>query len=114
MSCIMRLRGAEALDRLEGEIEPTPMAVFGINMPGMDGVQLLVEIKQRFPDLPVMMVTVYGDDERRRQAAQYGAAEFLTKPLEFERLKAQLGQLPSAPDLGNSPLDRMTAYRLLR
>ena len=91
--------GAEALDRLAGEIEPTLVAVLSdINMPGMDGLQLLVEIKQRFPLLPVMMVTAYGDDERRRQAAAYGAAEFLTKPVDFERLKAQLGQLPSAPD----------------
>jgi CheY-like chemotaxis protein len=59
--------GAEALDWLAGEIEPTLVAVLSdINMPGMDGLQLLVEIKQRFPDLPVMMVTAYGDDERRR------------------------------------------------
>ena len=91
--------GAEALDRLAGESEPTLVAALSdINMPGMDGLQLLVEIKQRSPDLPVMMVTAYDDDERPRQAAEYGAAEFLTKPVDFERLKAQLGQLPSAPD----------------
>jgi CheY-like chemotaxis protein len=89
--------GAEALDRLAGEIEPTLVAVLSdINMPGMDGLQLLGEIKQRFPDLPLMMATAYGDDERRRQAARYGAAEFLTKPVDFEYLKAQLRQLPSA------------------
>ena len=91
--------GAEALDRLAGEIEPALVAVLAdINMPGMDGLQLLGEIKQRFPDLPVMMVTAYGDDERRRQAARYGAAEFLTKPIDFEYLKTQLRQLPSAPN----------------
>ena len=91
--------GTEALDRLAGEIEPALVAVLAdINMPGMDGLQLLGEIKQRFPDLPVMMVTAYGDDERRRQAARYGAAEFLTKPIDFEYLKAQLRQLPSAPN----------------
>ena len=84
------------MDRLAGEIEPTLVAVLSdINMPGMDGLQLLGEIKQRFPDLPVMMVTAYGDDERRRQAAKYGAAEFLTKPVDFEYLKAQLRQLPA-------------------
>ena len=45
--------GAEALDRLAGEIEPTLVAVLSdINMPGMDGLQLLGEIKQRFPELP--------------------------------------------------------------
>jgi CheY-like chemotaxis protein len=90
--------GAEALDRLAGEIEPQLVAVLpDINMPGMDGLQLLGEIKQRFPDLPVMMVTAYGDDERRRRAAEYGAADFLAKPVDFEHLKAQLRQLPSSP-----------------
>jgi DNA-binding NtrC family response regulator len=85
------------LDRLAGEIEPKLVAVLSdINMPGMDGLELLGEIKQRFPELPVMMVTAYGDDERRRQATKCGAAEFLTKPVDFEYLKAQLRQLPSA------------------
>jgi two-component system, response regulator, stage 0 sporulation protein F len=87
------------LDRLEGEIEPTLVAVLSdINMPGMDGLQLLGEIKECFPDLPVMMVTAYGDDERRRRAAEYGAAEFVAKPVDFEHLKAQLRQLPGIPD----------------
>jgi CheY-like chemotaxis protein len=88
--------GAEALDRLSAEIEPTLVAVLSdINMPGMDGLQLLVEIKQRRPDLPVMMVTAYGDNERRRRAAEHGAAEFITKPVDFDLLKEQLRQLPS-------------------
>ena len=43
------------------------------------------------------MVTAYGDDERRR-ATEYGAAEFLTKPVDFDALKARLRQLPSAAD----------------
>ena len=88
--------GSEALDRLSGEIEPTLAAVLSdINMRGMDGLELLAHIKERFPDLPVMMVTAYGDDERRRRAAEFGAAEFITKPVDFEHLKAQLRQLPA-------------------
>jgi CheY-like chemotaxis protein len=91
--------GAGALDRLTGEIEPKLVAVLSdFNMPDMDGLQSLGEIKRRLPDLPVMMVTAYGDEERRRQAAEYGAPEFLTKPVDFEYLKAQLLQLPSALD----------------
>ena len=65
-------------------------------MPGMDCLELLGEIKQRRPDLPVMMVTAYGDDERRRHAAEAGALQFLSKPVDFDFLKAQLRRLPAA------------------
>jgi DNA-binding NtrC family response regulator len=64
----------------------------------MDGLTLLGEIKKRFPDLSVMMVTAYGDDERRRRANDLGATEFITKPVDFDRLKEQLRQLPTAAD----------------
>ena len=88
--------GEEALDKLEGAIEPQLIVILSdINMPGMDGLALLREIKVRRPDLPVMMVTAYGDDERRRRASEYGAAEFITKPVDFDLLKEQLRQLPS-------------------
>jgi len=91
--------GAEALDRLAGEIQPALIAVLSdINMPGMDGLELLAAIKQRFPDLPVMMVTAYGDDDRRRRARELGAFEVLPKPVDFDLLKAQLRQLPAAPN----------------
>jgi CheY-like chemotaxis protein len=91
--------GVEALDRLAGEIEPHLIVILSdINMPGMDGLTLLGEIKQRFPDLPVMMITAYDDNDRRRRAKELGAFEFLTKPVDFDRLKAQLRQLPTAAD----------------
>ena len=89
--------GEEALDRLADGVRPELIVILSdINMPGMDGLALLREIKQRFPDLPVMMVTAYGDDERRRKASEYGAAEFVTKPVDFDLLKEQLRQLPAA------------------
>ena len=52
------------------------------------------EIKARRPDLPVMMVTAYGDEERRRQAAEAGAFQFLSKPVDFDLLKEELRRLP--------------------
>jgi len=91
--------GVEALDRLAGEIQPALIAVLSdINMPGMDGLDLLGKIKQRRPDLPVMMVTAYGDDERRRRARELGAFKFITKPVDFDQLKEQLHQLSAAAD----------------
>ena len=89
--------GEDALGKLAGGVEPTLIAILSdINMPGMDGLDLLGEIKQRYPELPVMMVTAYGDDERRRRAAELGAAEFLTKPVDFDLLRVRLRQLPNA------------------
>ena len=90
--------GEEAIDKLGGGIEPQLIVILSdINMPGMDGLTLLSEVKRRWPNIPVMMVTAYGDDERRRTAQRCGAAEFITKPVDFDFLKAQLGQLPPAP-----------------
>src|SRR5215467_12950200 len=91
--------GEEALEKLNREIEPQLIVILSdINMPGMDGLTLLREIKTRRPDLPVMMVTAYGDDERRRRASEYGAAEFVTKPIDFDFLKTQLRDLSDAAD----------------
>lgn len=90
--------GEEALERLSGDIEPQLIVILSdINMPGMDGLTLLREVKIQRPELPVMMVTAYGDEERRRTAGQFGAADFITKPVDFDRLKQQLQTLSGRP-----------------
>jgi CheY-like chemotaxis protein len=92
------LSGEEALARLAGEIEPQLIVILSdINMPGMDGLALLCEIKKTRPELPVMMVTAYGDEERRQRASEYGASDFIGKPVDFDFLKEQLRRLPTAP-----------------
>ena len=89
--------GEDALSKLNDGVDPQLIVILSdINMPGMDGLTLLGEIKQRWPELPVMMVTAYGDDERRRRAGEHGAAEFITKPVDFAMLKERLRQLPGA------------------
>ena len=89
--------GEDALGKLAGGVEPNLIAILSdINMPGMDGLDLLGEIKRRYPELPVMMVTAYGDDERRRRATELGAAEFLTKPVDFDLLRVRLRRLLNA------------------
>ena len=65
----------------------------------MDGLRLLSEIKQRCPDVPVLMATAYGDDERRSHARGLGAFDFIAKPVDFNHLKTQL-QRSSAPAHG--------------
>jgi CheY-like chemotaxis protein len=91
--------GEMALAQLSRGIEPTLIVILSdINMPGMDGLTLLAEIQQRFPEIPVIMVTAYGDDERRRRAINLGACDFLAKPVDFDALKAHLRQLPNAAD----------------
>lgn len=72
------------------------MILSDINMPGKDGA-LLREVKQRSPDFPVMMVTAYDDDERRRVSQECGAAAFITEPVDFKLLKRQLRQPPGLP-----------------
>ncbi len=89
--------GEEALSKLADGIKPQLIVILSdINMPGMDGLALLREIKKSRSHIPVMMVTAYGDAERRRRAVEYGAAEFITKPVDFDFLKTQLRQLSSA------------------
>ncbi len=84
----------EALGKLDNGVRPELIVVLSdINMPGMDGLGLLQEVKRRRAGLPVIIVTAYGDDERRRKALEYGAAEFVTKPVDFDLLKQQLQQL---------------------
>ena len=91
--------GEEALERLADGIEPTLIVILSdINMPGMDGLTLLREIKTRRPELPVIIVTAYGDDERRRLAEEYAAAQFINKPVDFELLKAHLRTLSNVAE----------------
>jgi CheY-like chemotaxis protein len=61
-------------------------------MPGMTGLELLRKIRLNYKKPPpvVMMVTAYGDDENRTKADEYGANDFLTKPIDFKDLKEKL------------------------
>jgi CheY-like chemotaxis protein len=87
----------EALGKLDDGVQPELIVILSdINMPGMDGLGLLQKVKEQHADLAVIMVTAYGDDERRQTARKFGAAEFVTKPVDFDLLKQQLQQLRAA------------------
>jgi CheY-like chemotaxis protein len=84
---------SEALDRIAVPDDANLILVFSdINMPGMSGLELLPRIRQARPDVPVIMITAYGDAETRRKALEGGAAGLLTKPIDFAALRQEVDQ----------------------
>ena len=61
-----------------------------INMPGMSGLELLPKAKAMRPDVPVIMITAYGDAQTKRQALENGAEALLTKPIDFGMLRGEI------------------------
>ena len=61
-----------------------------INMPGMTGLELLPKAKAVRPDVPVIMITAYGDAETKRKALENGAEALLTKPIDFMVLRSEI------------------------
>ena len=61
-----------------------------INMPGMSGLELLPEAKAVRPDVPIIMITAYGDAETKRRALANGAEALLTKPIDFGTLRIEI------------------------
>jgi CheY-like chemotaxis protein len=61
-----------------------------INMPGMTGLELLPKAKAARPDVPIIMITAYGDADTKRQALENGAEALLTKPIDFVMLRSEI------------------------
>lgn len=61
-----------------------------INMPGMTGLEMLPRVREMRPDVPVIMVTAYGDAETKKKAMAGGAAGLLTKPIDFGLLREEI------------------------
>ena len=61
-----------------------------INMPGMSGLELLPKAKALRPDVPVIMITAYGDADTKRKALENGAEALLTKPIDFGTLRSEI------------------------
>ena len=91
--------GEAALDVLGSDVGPELMlALSDINMPGMSGIELVKETKKQWPDLPVAVITAYGDRENKGRAMEAGAADFLTKPIDFIELKNKIFDLIQSTD----------------
>lgn len=89
---VFAFSGEDALVKLNRWEHEAMLILSDINMPGMSGLQLLEEVKKKYSKPPpvVMMITAYGDSENHRIANELGADDFLTKPLDFAKLKEKL------------------------
>ena len=82
---------SDALARVAGNIEQPPILILSdINMPGMTGLEMLPKMKEMRPDVPVIMITAYGDAATTRKAIESGAEGLLTKPIDFTLLREQI------------------------
>ena len=82
---------AEALSRIASTIEQSLILILSdINMPGMTGLEMLPRVKAIRPEVPVIMITAYGDADTRRKALEGGATGLLTKPIDFALLREEI------------------------
>ena len=93
------ISAADALKRIADPIEQTLILILSdINMPGMTGLEMLPKVRELRPDVPIIMITAYGDPETRRKAIKGGAIGLLTKPIDFTLLRSEIdGRLQPGP-----------------
>ncbi|OGC07934.1 Fis family transcriptional regulator [candidate division KSB1 bacterium RBG_16_48_16] len=91
LELLFALSGEAALDYLEQHgTRNLDRILSDINMPGMNGLELLKRIKERYGHLKVCMITAYGDERNYQTAFEYGCEDYFTKPIDFEGLKKKL------------------------
>jgi CheY-like chemotaxis protein len=81
----------KALQRITDAGEEALILILSdVNMPGMSGLELLPKAKAMRPDVPIIMITAYGDAETKRKALESGAEALLTKPIDFGMLRSEI------------------------
>jgi len=82
-----------ALQRIAEAVDQSLILILSdINMPGMSGLELLPKARAMRPDVPIIMITAYGDPETKRKALENGAEALLTKPIDFGTLRSEIEQ----------------------
>jgi CheY-like chemotaxis protein len=85
------ISAADALARIADTIEQSLILILSdINMPGMTGLEMLPRVREIRPEVPVIMITAYGDPETKRRAMEGGANGLLTKPIDFTVLREEI------------------------
>lgn len=87
------LSAPAALERVKAIPDPSLILILSdVNMPGMTGLEMLPKVKAERPNVPVIMITAYGDEATKRKAAELGAAGLLPKPIDFGLLRQEINQ----------------------
>jgi len=82
---------SDALSRISASADRSLILILSdINMPGMTGLEMLPKVKEMRPEVPVIMITAYGDAETKRKALESGATGLLTKPIDFALLREEI------------------------
>jgi len=85
------ISAASALTQIAENIEQSLILILSdINMPGMTGLEMLPKARAIRPDVPIIMITAYGDSETKRKAIEGGAIGLLTKPIDFALLRHEI------------------------
>jgi two-component system nitrogen regulation response regulator NtrX len=107
--------GAEALERVEPE--RAEIMLLDIKMPRMDGLEVLDRVRERWPELPVIMISGHGTIATAVEALQKGAQDFMEKPLEREvvlhRIRAALEQRRLREDLADLRQESEERWRIV-
>ncbi|BAZ92943.1 two component transcriptional regulator [Thiohalobacter thiocyanaticus] len=90
--------GEEALAALQSG--PYDVIVSDLRMDGMSGIDLLREVKNRFPRLPVILITAYGSIESAVEAMRLGAYDYLTKPFDEDEMLEKIQQAHALAQAG--------------
>ena len=83
--------GEEALEYLRSQTPPDVVCILSdINMPGINGLELLKAVKEQYPQIRVSMITAYGDEHNFKTAMSTGAEHYFTKPIDFSQIKRDM------------------------
>jgi len=88
---VFAMSGNEALSYLESQQNLLiDLVISDLNLPEINGLELLKKIKEKYPNINVFILTAHGYDENYKLAKEYGASEYLVKPIDFAKLKEKL------------------------
>lgn len=106
--------GKECLDTLEKKKDAIDVVILDIKMPGMDGIEVLREIKRKYPLVEVIMLTGHGSAETAVEGMKLGAYDYLLKPADFEDLTAKLEGARKRKDEHEERIRKAEAKLLMR